>query len=475
MKLFQFFLVLFITYHSQILFSQSFEKNRMIVLTDIEADADDAQSLVRLFLYANQIDIQGLVATTSTHQKNNIFPQSIVNIIEGYSKVQSNLLLHEPGYPSADALLKLIKSGQAGYGMSMVGKDKDTEGSDWIIKVLEQKDSRPLWISVWGGANTLAQALYKIKDTKSKAETIKLISKLRVYTISDQDDSGIWIRNSFPELFYIVSPGNYGRGTWGAINNVVEGIDNETISNKWLFENIQQGHGALGALYPDVLYGMEGDTPAFLHLIPNGLNNPEHPEWGSWGGRYELYKPEFIADEGAHGVKTLPETRAIWTNSKDSYVPYIYNPYGRSLKFKEDTSYNDNQATLWRWREDFQNDFAARTAWCNTAYNQANHPPVPDFKHDDEITLKSGEYFTLDASGTYDPDGDHISYLWFSYPEAGTYRKPLITVVASYYRAHIVAPKVDKSQTAHILLKVTDGGSPKLSRYKRLIVNIVPN
>ena len=44
-------------------------KQRLIVLTDIEADPDDSQSLVRLLLYANQIDIEGIVATTSTHQK----------------------------------------------------------------------------------------------------------------------------------------------------------------------------------------------------------------------------------------------------------------------------------------------------------------------------------------------------------------------------------------------------------------------
>ena len=81
--------------------------------------------------------------------------------------------------------------------MTGVGDGKDSEGSDWIIKVLEEKDDRPLWISVWGGANTLAQALDKIKKTKSKSEAKELISKLRVYTISDQDDSGIWIRNNF--------------------------------------------------------------------------------------------------------------------------------------------------------------------------------------------------------------------------------------------------------------------------------------
>ena len=92
-----------------------------------------------------------------------------------------------------------------------------------------------------------------------------MIAKLRVYTISDQDDSGIWIRNNFPDLFYIVSPGDdYGSATWSGINSFIPGIDNDKISNTWLAQNIQQGHGPLGAAYPDVAWGMEGDTPSWF-------------------------------------------------------------------------------------------------------------------------------------------------------------------------------------------------------------------
>src|SRR4030042_7135713 len=146
-----------------------------------------------------------------------------------------------------------------------VGNAKDSEGSDWIINELGGNDERPLWISIWGGSNTLAQALYKIKNTKTEKEQKLLISKLRVYTISDQDDSGIWIRNNFPDLFYIVSPGDdYGSATWNAINSFVQGVKNEKISNSWLVQNIQQGNGPLGAASPDVAWGMEGDTPSFL-------------------------------------------------------------------------------------------------------------------------------------------------------------------------------------------------------------------
>jgi hypothetical protein len=452
------------------------KKHRMIVLTDIEADPDDTQTLIRLLLYSNVIDIKCLIATTSVWKKTRVAPESIKNLIKAYGKVQPNLNKHEAGYPEASDLLMLVKQGLPEYGMKGVGEGKDSEGSKWIIKVLEEDEGRPLWISVWGGVNTLAQALYKIKNTKSGEEARRLIGKLRVYTISDQDDSGIWIRKNFPDLFYIVSPGDdYGSATWSAINTYVYGIDNEEISNSWLIENIQQGHGPLGAAYPDVAYGMEGDTPSWLSLIPNGLNEPEHPDWGGWGGRYELHKPDFATiKEGDSDVQAEPETRKIWTNAVDRYTPYIHNEYGRSVR-KDTITFTGNKVTLWRWRNDFQNDFAARMDWCTKSYQEANHPPVPVLGHPEQITVESGEGFGLDASGTFDPDGDNLSFLWFNYPEAGSYKKFIPLNSAENARGvWVVAPKVEKKETAHFILKVTDKGEPPLSRYKRVIVTIVP-
>jgi hypothetical protein len=456
--------------------SKQDKQHRLIVLSDIEAEADDTESFVRLMLYSNEIELKGLIATTSCWKKTSVAPEAIVKVIKAYGKVQSNLLKHDAGYPSADALLLLVKKGLPKYGMLGVGDGKDSEGSDWIIKVLEEKDERPLWISVWGGANTLAQALYKIKQTKPAAEVKKLIAKLRVYTISDQDDSGIWIRNNFPELFFIVTPGDdYGSATWSAINSFINGIDNRVISNNWLAQNIQQGHGPLGAEYPDVSWGMEGDTPSWLSLIRNGLNEPEHPEWGGWGGRYELYKPDFARSKrGGSGVPFEPETRVIWTNANDTYIPYKPNDYGRAVK-PDTITFSDFKVTLWRWREDFQNDFAARMDWCIKPYSEANHPPVPVLGNPEEITVKSGEGIGFEANQTYDPDGDSFSFLWFNYPESGSYKKLIkIEGAENENGAYAIAPVVEKKETAHFILKVTDKGTPSLSRYKRIIVNIIP-
>lgn len=235
----------------------------------------------------------------------------------------------------------------------------------------------------------------------------------------------------------------------------------------------------MGALYPDVAYGMEGDTPTFLGLIANGLNEPERPDFGGWGGRYTLYQPTTIPPRGRFARPDFPadelETRPIWTNTADSLYASALptKAYAQPAVVEAPRSIG---ATIWRWREDFQYDFAARMDWSTKSYSEANHPPVPALAHSDKLTVKSGEVFHLNAAGTTDPDGDSMSYLWFQYPEAGTY--PGLVSFRPYasnlYDLPVTAPTVDTPQTIHFILRVTDKGSPALSRYKRVIVQVLP-
>ena len=444
------------------------QKLRVLVLTDIENEPDDAESMVRFLAYSNQWDVEGLIATTSVHQPTKTAGWRIREIVNAYGKVRSNLLLHEKGFPETKHLLSIIKEGYVRQGMEAVGEGKDSEGSDWIISVVDKNDSRPVWIPVWGGTNCLAQALWKIKGTRSPGAVDSFVSKLRVYTISDQDDSGPWIRKTFPRLFYIVSPGYHAKGgyhyaVWSGISGDKKhgrftGPDFSLVDNPWLEKNIRAGHGALGAEYPAVKFMMEGDTPTFLYLINNGLGNPEHPDYGSWGGRYDLYTPR------TRKWFYEPETRPIWTNTEDEVMTADSNYY------------TTDKATIWRWRQAYQYDFAARMDWCVKSYKEANHPPVAVLSHPHNLHAKSGEKVGLSAAGSTDPDGNALTYEWIYYREPGTYESnnPLVIQDKNRREASFVAPSVKQPETMHIILAVTDNGVPALTRYQRVIVTVFP-
>ena len=448
-------------------------KQRLFVLTDIGGDPDDQMSMVRLMTYANHMDIEGLVATPAG-SRNRVSPEQIHRIVSAYGEVRDNLELHEPGYPTAEHLRGRIAKGIALDGMEGVGDGKDSPGSNLLIEAVGRDDSRPLWVAVWGGPNVLAQALWKVRATRSESELAQFVTKLRIYAISDQDDSGPWIRKEFPELFYIVTPGvNAGGGfhhaTWIAIggdkfHGRFGGADFSLVTNEWLDRNVR-AKGPLGAVYPHWKFMMEGDTPSFLNLIDNGLSVPERPDWGGWGGRYELYTPRkerwFLE----------PETRPIWTNVQDEVL-------GTDGEW-----HTTNHATIWRWRSAYQNDFAARMDWTVKPYDEANHPPVPKLDHPARITAKPGERVDLGATASTDPDGDALSFEWFCYQEAGTRvmsnsRTGVMHDIIGFDQPKAWL-KVKTSRvmppgtgTMHFILAVTDHGTPRLTRYKRVIVDV---
>lgn len=261
----------------------------------------------------------------------------------------------------------------------------------------------------------------------------------------------------------------------------------EMISPEWLAKNIQQGHGPLGEDYPDVAYGMEGDTSSYLSLIPNGLNDPSHPNYGGWGGRFTLYMPEPSPPWSMPGVRsqsvivTVPETRPLWGSADDQHIGPMAKKAGGFMAVNSMEKLplpKDAGVALWRWREDVQNDFAARMEWTIKPYNEANHPPVVVLAENTpaEFTVHSRQEFHLNATGSYDPDHDSISYYWFQYMEAGDLAEPVSVAPFSQVLADlpVTAPRVDSPKTIHFICRVTDKGTPPLSRYRRVIIHVVP-
>jgi hypothetical protein len=457
---------------------------RVIVISDIGNEPDDQMSLVRLLLYSNEMDIEALIATTSTWQKQATHPETMHTLVKAYGEVRPNLLKNASGWPTAEYLDERVFAGQSAYGMAATGPGKDSAGSEAIVRAVSRDDPRPLWVCLWGGSNTLAQALIKLRATRSPEEVDKLIARLRVSGISDQDDAGQWIRREFPNLFYVVEPSDqagdeYYYATWTGISGDKyyrngEGADFSTVTNEWLDKNIRS-KGPLGKVYPRFMFIMEGDTPSYLGLIENGLNSYRRPDWGGWGGRYIYRQP--------HG-----ETHPIWTQGGDEFRRVTSQDTVVGIDGKE---YVSDQATIWRWRTAFQNDFAARMDWTVEDFAHANHNPIVVVNGDTgtgpiSIDAEIGKPITLDASGTHDPDGQTLHYQWFHYAEAGAADGnlaaieisgsdgPKATATATAACRPLWLPLIPckGNGVAHIILAVTDDGSPALTSYRRVIVTV---
>jgi hypothetical protein len=441
---------------------------RILVLTDISNEPDDEESLVRFLVYSNEFDVEGLVATTSHWLKNKPREDLIRRDIVAYGKVRDNLLKHAQGYPTAEQLLAVTRTGQTGYNMQFVGPGKSTGGSQLIIDAADKDDPRPLWITIWSGANTLAQALSDVRASRSPDDLKKFLSKLRVFSNSDQDNAGPWIRKEFPDLFYIVSPSSesgkeYARATWSGIsgdrfykNGPMYKFD--MVDNPWLEEHVIKNHGPLGALYPRLKYIMEGDTPTFLGFINNGLGWQVSPAYGGWGGRYVLEQP-------------AGETRPIWTNNNQTTRD--------SVPLEDGTIATSDQATIWRWREQYQNDFAARMNWCVADdFSKANHNPIAVLNGDRStgvinISAKAGSTVALSAAGTSDPDGNNVHVIWWIYQEASSVEGATLSK-SEGLQTDVHLPSGAGAGDLHVILQAEDDGVPPLFAYRRAVIQVTP-
>lgn len=442
------------------------QKPRLIVTTDIGQDPDDEQSMVRLLHYANEFDMEGLIANADANYEKEppLLKDSIIHeMIDAYAKIESNLQLHDPEYPSSIRLHSIVKRGCSGNGVRIpfneyIGEGKDTEGSDWIIHVVDKKDDRPVNIAVWGGACDLAQALWKVETTRSKKDTDEFVKKLRVYFINKQDSSNDWIISNFSNMWLILALDRGGDKWESGYRGMFWGGDMSNTTKEWLNKNIIDLN-PLTQMYPDKAYTggenknpymamKEGDSPSMLYFINNGLNSPEHPSWGGWGGRYVLERDQFY---------------------RDANDRFFDEQYG-----KEKTS---PRATVFRWRGDFQNDFATRARWATQTYEEGNHHPIVKVNGDvGKLTLvadqKSGKNLRLDASGSTDPDGDTLSFNWVLYSEAGTY-EGLITIEGSDTKmATVVIPENAKGKSVHVILSVKDNATLSLTSYKRIVIEV---
>ncbi|WP_308992170.1 nucleoside hydrolase-like domain-containing protein [Mariniflexile litorale] len=418
-------------------------KPRVIVMTD--GEVDDHSSMIRFLLYSCDVDLLAIIETNSIFQRNGHSDEDwYEKQLEAYKQVYPNLIKHNSNYPTYEKLKSIsyigdediehLKDLRAKRWELIPGGDikftpekwSDTPGSDKIVEILLEKNPAPVYIQAWGGGNTAARAFYKLK-TEYPDQYDQAISKVIMYNIWYQDGAGNYIENKHPKVTMLYCGSFAGTWNYRSQKNTYDLIKND----------IKNNHGPLGALYPQD-YVSEGDSPAFLYFVENGLRNHENPAYGGWGGRF----------------------------TKSDKFENVY------VDAKDD---GDIKKSLGRWVDDANRDFEARMTWCIAEnYKDANHVPIVKLKNTETITVKSGKKVKLDASKSYDPDGNNITFNWWIYKDAGSYDGLVKLQDSDKGVSSFVAPKVNKAENIHIILEVRDNGDPALVSYKRMIITVKP-
>lgn len=437
-------------------------KPRVVVLTDIapnDIEPDDMESMIRLLVHADLFEVEALVATTGwsntggneridlIHDALNAYEKDLPYLKKrsGQETFAVDESRQEIGYwPSPEYLRSNTLMGSTKMGMKFIGEGNDSEGSNRIIALADENDDRPIWITVWGGGNTFAQAVWRVKQERTPEELKAFLRKFRVYTITDQDrpwsrgdtisyasSSHQWMRQFEKDLMFF-----WDECGWKH--------QNETGKQNWeQYARHIQGHGNLGALYPKYKWGVEGDTPSFLHVIPNGLSNPDVPTQVSWSGYFE------------------------WGLGRDSLTHSYTNYAGQPYEICTDYFAYFYPAMF--------NNFSARMDWAKEG--KGNRNPEVVINNDKsldaiEIACNTGEEITLDATKSWDPDGDQLQYKWWVIPEAGNYADPVEIINAESGRASVQVPDNGAGKSIHVICEVTDEGEPALTSYRRIIFEV---
>jgi hypothetical protein len=140
----------------------------------------------------------------------------------------------------------------------------------------------------------------------------------------------------------------------------------------------------------------------------------------------------------------------------------------------------EKQWTVGRWNKQRNQEFAARMDWCSQNYTNTNHNPVAHLNGNRstnvlKMTVVPRQTVNLSANGSSDPDGDNLSYRWWQYQEVDSYESTVSISGSTSKNASFAAPSVGSSRTVHIILEVIDNGSPNLTSYRRLVVNVDPD
>jgi hypothetical protein len=276
---------------------------RVIISTDIGGgDEDDIQSMIHYLLYSDLFDTEGIVS--SPPQKGR--KADILKVIDRYEKDYPNLKTYSDKYPTPDDLRSIAKQGAINPA-PQEGYSSPTEGSKWIIHCAKKKDTRPLYVIVWGSITDVAQALHDNPGIKKK---------IRVYFIAswnqkNDQNAFMYIDKNHKDLWLIHNNSTF-RGWY------IGGNQNEDLGNKSFVDKHVKDHGELGKYFVPLKGGSikMGDTPSYAFLL---RGNPDDPTKESWGGRFIRRKDrpnwwmddpnQALVERGYLGAKTVNKWR----------------------------------------------------------------------------------------------------------------------------------------------------------------------
>ena len=460
------------------------DKIRVVILTDMTHD--DGNSLIRYLYYSSWFDLEAMIVTNQLPDFNHDDTgpwEKAMSILDAYREELPQLRKHDPDLPDYEELMAVTKQGRGaipiiwltntlefsnwiadryvtsswdsicfhdwiGEGLTPHGEPKDSEGSDFLVKVFEKDDDRPIFVQAWGGTITFVQALYRFRQKHGEEKFQELLPRLHLYGILFQDITFEFFA-SFEKMqnetcagfgtaipTYGKEPVDLGMALYENGHFWYYVWDSDPDYQKPVTPEMVNGHGPMSDIYDD---GGEGDTPAYLYLISSmlGLNDHLDPTQGSWGS--------------------------------------MFKPMGGSFPERYYYTCDVPRNELIRWIPAATNSFMNRLLWSVMEPGEVNREPVAVIDGDPSnriIMLKAypGEVISLDASGSYDPDDDQIIFNWFRYHEADTYNGDVAIINPAADRQQITVPDDLGNSNIHLVLEVIDSGEPQLVSYRRVII-----
>jgi hypothetical protein len=493
------------------------QRPRIIITADPELD--DNNSLIRLLLYSNELEIEGLIyASSQFHWKGdgkgtrwfvpgreynrfglNLCPceswrwadneRFIHDIVDAYAKQYPNLKIHDPNYSEPQQLEAKIRYGNIEFDGDY---SKDSPGSDLIKALMLDDKPGQLFITAWGGHSTIARALKSIQDQyeyTSQWEAIKkkLSRKVVLLPSGDQDDTyAKYIQPNWPEIEYrqFKSGPNYGYGAQlGAKpENAIY------LTPAWMKENVMD-RGALGAVYRvwgdgkqmvkgDIMdyFGVAGKTAEELKKMGYVIWMPPKPK-GSWLGEGDNHTFMNMLGNGLRAFESGSYGgwggRSMEKGDKPA-ISFGEVPKDTSAGAMA-TALSQNKAAETVYPDFFpqaQLDFAARLKWAVTPkYSKANHAPEVSIEGPLQLLASAGQKIRLNGKVT-DPDGNKVQVRWWQFA-VGSYPKTVVIEQSNNTQVQVLIPEDAKGgETIHIILEATDSGTPQLTRYQRVIITV---